>query len=353
MRGVTRNRPVAPATAAWLVMAGCLLTAPAPAAADLPINATVRIVNLAGVPCPSQPQLRRTLARAFDRQMRGVALHIPHRLVIELVVSRHGGGLRGDIRTSDEAGDAGRRPPLVVATTSCRTLVFDAIPVLLGPFDAYVGVRRPPVRPRGRAGERRLRRRVAAATPVPALAPPPTTVVGGAGSGSLAGLSVGPRVQLALGIGTEFGSAADPVIAATLGVELRFQYWSFGVEGRAQAPSDTSSHERTIRSTRAHGAIVPCARWRWLGACAVLAVGWQRLQGLEEGHDETTAFFAGGGRLEVEIGLLAWLAARVSVEVVAPTSRRRWVVIVDDAPVVVHTPWPVSVSLGVVAVGRF
>lgn len=161
-------------------------------------------------------------------------------------------------------------------------------------------------------------------------------------------------VRFRAGAGLQLGLGAVPTLAS-LGVvaqaELRYRAFALALEGRAdpslgasRASPDTAKGGAGVSATLLLGLLVPCARWRFLGLCALIGVG--ALQGRGVGvavpSRATTLYAAAGARLALEVPLLRRLALELHLDGLTPLTRTSLML---DGAEVWATP-PLSGALG-------
>jgi hypothetical protein len=160
--------------------------------------------------------------------------------------------------------------------------------------------------------------RPAPAAPAPREPPTPTRLAVGlgpvVGAGHVPGVSVGPRLDVA----------------------LRHGVFSFEVQGTALAEGVASVPAGEVAASAFFASVLPCLRWTagdaWSGdACGEAQLGgvFASAESVDRSRPTTEVLGAAGPRASLELALGAHVAARLSTSVVAHLSRVH--LLIDDA----------------------
>jgi len=173
-----------------------------------------------------------------------------------------------------------------------------------------------------------------ASAPAPAPAPAPASAPAPAPAPALASAEpdrdmptprppTSPRsttVEASAGAVASLGVAPGPAVGVALGADLRWRLFSLGVEGRVDAPASKAAQGGgEVSSWLTVGALVPCAYYGPLMACALLQGGSMQSSatGVPDTHPRQVAWWAAGGRIGVLLPLGADLHLRLRTDVVA------------------------------------
>jgi hypothetical protein len=118
-----------------------------------------------------------------------------------------------------------------------------------------------------------------------------------------------------------FGSAPAVAVGAQLSAELTTVRWSFGLEGRYDAPASARTTQgATARTSLAGIALLPCVRAKATFACAVVLLSHVEADAAERGGSAVNDgfFFLGiGGRIALHAAMPWEFALRIGGEVLA------------------------------------
>jgi len=155
------------------------------------------------------------------------------------------------------------------------------------------------------------------------------------------------KVTLRTSLGAIAALGSAPAIAGgfTAQIGLRWRLASFGLEGRADIPASSEiTGLGRVKTSLLLVTFVPCAHWRFLLGCGLVAVG--ALQGAGENVAEprqaSTFYAAAGARLGTEIHLVKFLYLRIHLDILATLTRTTLQIDGRDA----WTTPPVSGALG-------
>lgn len=256
--------------------------------------------------CPDEQALRESVAARLGRDPFRADGHG----TVSATLTRGPRGLRAVVELRDRSGRVTGSRLLTTARKDCQELAAAMALAICIAVDPLVLSRvLPPKEP---------------PPPPPPPAPPPCP--------SCPVCPPPPRapVRFRAGAGVQLDIGAVPTLAS-LGIvaqaELRHRVFSLALEGRidpelgsARAAADTGG----VGATLLLALLVPCARLRSLGLCALLGMGALRGRGVDlavPGHD-TTFYAAAGARLSLEVPLLPQrLALDLHLDGLAPLTR--------------------------------
>jgi hypothetical protein len=259
--------------------------------------------------CPDEQALRESVAARLG--------HDPFRAdaegAVSATISRGSRGLRAVVELRDRSGRVTGSRLLTTTRRDCQELASAmalAICIAVDPLvlSRVLPPKEPPPPP----------------SPPPAPAPPPCP--------ACPVCPPPPRapVRFRAGVGAQLDLGAVPTLAS-LGVvaqaELRHRAFALALEGRvdpelgsARALSDSGG----VGATLLLALLIPCARLRSFGLCALLGMGALKGRGVDlavSGHD-TTFYAAAGARLSLEVPLLPQrLALDLHLDGLAPLTR--------------------------------
>jgi hypothetical protein len=153
--------------------------------------------------------------------------------------------------------------------------------------------------------------------------------------------SVAPPASPALGLALwggglgALGIAPTPSGGVTVGGELRWPNFSLGIEGQADLPSSTAVETGSVQVSSLYASVVPCWRFRYLGACGFAAGGaWQiNSFNLVNAAHTGAPFAALGVRALGELPVHGIFSLRLCVDLLAPLAHET----VDSGNTVIWT----------------
>ena len=165
------------------------------------------------------------------------------------------------------------------------------------------------------------------------------------------GLSIGA------GIAGAFNAAPSSAFGFTFALALTRLHWSFGLEVRGDLPADAAAaFAGRVETALIIGQAVPCLRHKIASVCALAAIGAERGDGRGYSDPRTvTGFYAAlGGRLAVDLPLIAPVAARIYADLLAPLTRTELYAgsLGDLGHLIYRTP-ALSSALGLVLMAHF
>lgn len=276
--------------------------------------------------CPEETTLRESAAARLG--------YDPFRAdapgAVSAVLTRGPHGLRAVVELRDPSGQVTGSRLLTTARNDCQELASAMVLAICIAVDPFVLTR-----------------------PAPASSPPPAPPASPPSPCPACPVCPPPPrspVRFRVGAGLQVGVGAVPSLASlgvTAQVELRYRAFSLGIEGRVDPRVGSASAPTGggVGATLIAAALVPCARWRFLGFCALLELG--ALQGtgvdIASTYLGTTLYAAAGIRLAGTIPLRSWLALELHLDGLTPLT---YTTLSLDGGEVWATP-PVSGALGV------
>lgn len=222
-------------------------------------------------------------------------------------------GLRALVELRDRGGRITGSRQLTTASSDCRELFAAmalAICIAVDPFVLSRAPAAPPAPPPPPPAP-------APCPDCPACPPPPVS-----------------PLRFRAGIGVQLDVGALPTLGS-LGVvaqaELRYRAFALALEGRidpilgsaSAAASMSTSMTAGVSASLLLALVVPCARYRFVGFCALLGLGalQGRGVGLALANQATTFYAAAGARLSFEVPLHRRLALELHLDGLAPLTR--------------------------------
>lgn len=220
-------------------------------------------------------------------------------------------GLRALVELRDRGGRVTGSRQLTTASSDCRELFAAmalAICIAVDPFVLSRAPAAPPARPPPPP---------APCPDCPACPPPPVS-----------------PLRFRAGVGVQLDVGALPTLGS-LGVvaqaELRYRAFALALEGRIDPSLGSASAAASMSTSMTAGVsaslllalVVPCARYRFVGFCALLGLGalQGRGVGLALANQATTFYAAAGARLSFEVPLHRRLALELHLDGLAPLTR--------------------------------
>lgn len=306
-----------------------LLLAPALAGAEPPALRLSYTRGEGAASCPDEQALRESVAARLG--------YDPFRAdaegAVSATLSRGPRGLRAVVELRDRSGRVTGSRLLTTARKDCRELASAMALAICIAVDPLVLTRALPPKE----------------SPPPPPPPPPPPCP----SCPLCPPPPRAPVRFRAGVGAQLDVGAVPTLAS-LGVvaqaELRHRAFALALEGRVDpelGSARASSDGGGVGATLLLALLVPCARLRSFGLCALLGMGALKGRGVDlamAGHD-TTFYAAAGARLSYEIPLLPQrLALDLHLDGLAPLTRTGLRI---DGAEVWATP-PIAGSLGAI-----
>lgn len=219
-------------------------------------------------------------------------------------------GLRAIVELRDRGGRVTGSRQLTTASSDCRELFAAMALAICIAVDPFVLSRAPAAPP--------------APQPPPAPAPCPDCPACPPPPVSPLRFRAGVGVQLDVGALPTLGSLG--VVAQA---ELRYRAFALALEGRIEPSLGSASAAASMSMSAGVSAslllalVVPCARYRFVGFCALLGLGalQGRGVGLAIANQATTFYAAAGARLSFEVPLHRRLALELHLDGLAPLTR--------------------------------
>ena len=160
------------------------------------------------------------------------------------------------------------------------------------------------------------------------------------------------RVRLGLGVVAAVGASSSVTAGFVLFAGAQQKYWSVDLGLRGDVPGSQPTAGLSLSSSLLLATVTPCARLSVVALCGLLAAGGQlgAYRVAEETRSVAAPFFAGGGRVALEIPWgkpLERFSVQFHGDVLAAFNRS---VLESDGVVVGRTP-PVSGTFGVSLIG--
>lgn len=274
--------------------------------------------------CPEEVAVR----RAVEARLGANPFVEPPQITIRALVAREEGALKAHLVVESAEGEPRGIRDFASRQNDCSELAAAMQLAIAIAIDPLVITRLEPAEPPK-----------AAEPPVPPPAPPPSCPPE---------TSERPVIQASLGAALEGWAAPSASVGFTLGLGARWERFSLGVEGRADLSASTSVKDGKATTSLIFGSVIPCFRLSGFGGCLLLSGGGTRCagEGLQVSRQQTTPYFAVGGRLLYEIALARFFSLRFHGDLAAPVTRTT---LLSNGSPVWRSP-PVSVALGIGAV---